>query len=301
LDQYGFFLRSIQAVTGSVDDAQIQKMQETPPLLPEEQRRKQISLAVQLHWQLVVYEFTGRKLTVDTDRLPALSGIADAICQVTSKEYRFGIWLDEIVRGLLWHSNDYKARVSTSRRLREGYAPTWSWASVTGRIYHHPEEDHVNFYPRLTVQGTTTPCFSSPNPYGPGTGVITVSGSLIPIYIHPTTAPDGSPRLFVAGDKPQSTDPPRDYPSDCVWGYFDPDVKGNGDEVSPQETHFFLICAIASRGTLEEGWILGIILVARQLTSDPVKCARIGFVRDNRSFSIKKWEEKGRIRRVDLV
>ena len=133
--------------------------------------------------------------------------------------------------------------------------------------------------------------------------MITVSGCLVPVYIPPPTraAADGSARLFVTDDDPQSTDPPHDYPSNRVCGHFDPDVKGNGDGVRPQGTHFLLICAVASEGALETGWILGIIVVTRPLTSNPVKYARVGFVRGNRSFSLKQWEAKGRIQRVDLV
>jgi hypothetical protein len=145
-------------------------------------------------------------------------------------------------------------------------------------------------------------CFSSPNPYGPGTGVITVSGRLIPVYVQPTkAAPNGAARLFATNDKLQSTNPPYDYPRGCVWGYFDPDVKGDGDGICPQETHFFLICAIASRGILEDGWILGIILVARPVTSGPVRYARVGFVLGSRSFSLEQWEAKGETQRVDLI
>jgi hypothetical protein len=269
-------------------------------VVQSDQRKEEVSVAVQRHWELVLYEYTARKLTVELDRLPALSGIADAISRHTSKEYFFGLWSDEIVRGLLWRISD-KFGDSISRRMKEGYAPTWSWASVTGRIKYHPEEHHDAVYPRIKVQKTTRD-LSSSNIYGPGTGTITLSGWLVPIFIQPTkSAPDGSPRKFVTNRELQYLNTPGTWPVDQPRGSFDPDIKGNEDGICIDQDHFFLICAIASRGKLEDGWILGMILVETPLKTVPTSYARVGFVLGNRSFTLQQWEKRVSLQTINLV
>ncbi len=297
LDLYGFFFRSLQAVSPSYA-ARIDKAQRR--VVQSDQRKEEVSVAVQRHWELVLYEYTARKLTVELDRLPALSGIADAISRHTSKEYFFGLWSDEIVRGLLWRISD-KFGDSISRRMKEGYAPTWSWASVTGRIKYHPEEHHDAVYPRIKVQKTTRD-LSSSNIYGPGTGTITLSGWLVPIFIQPTkSAPDGSPRKFVTNRELQYLNTPGTWPVDQPRGSFDPDIKGNEDGICIDQDHFFLICAIASRGKLEDGWILGMILVETPLKTVPTSYARVGFVLGNRSFTLQQWEKRVSLQTINLV
>ncbi|KAI8718082.1 HET domain-containing protein [Fusarium sp. LHS14.1] len=78
-------------------------------------------------WRMVVNEFTKRFITKDTDRLPALSGIAALVKTNASKDYVAGIWESDLPRSMLW------TRVGPdSRRHQEYYAPTWSWASLIG-------------------------------------------------------------------------------------------------------------------------------------------------------------------------
>ncbi|SPO03726.1 uncharacterized protein DNG_06409 [Cephalotrichum gorgonifer] len=82
------------------------------------------------NWYGMVQMYTARNITKDKDRLPALSGLAKAFSRVYAGQYLAGIWLDDIVRGLLW----YRATSEPGRRPSEYRAPTWSWASLEGEV-----------------------------------------------------------------------------------------------------------------------------------------------------------------------
>lgn len=80
-----------------------------------------------LNWwyAVVVDNFTHRKLTFATDALPATGGIARQIQEGTHFTYLAGLWLEDILRGLLWIS------CGQGKRCDDYAAPSWSWASMT--------------------------------------------------------------------------------------------------------------------------------------------------------------------------
>jgi hypothetical protein len=92
-------------------------------------------------WYNIVEHYTRRKLTVSSDKLPAISGVARAFSTYVKDEYAAGIWRGDMLRGLLWASTDfegdfrpsdpYEGPLTTSTTYR---APSWSWASVDGVI-----------------------------------------------------------------------------------------------------------------------------------------------------------------------
>ncbi|KAK5993527.1 hypothetical protein PT974_06959 [Cladobotryum mycophilum] len=91
------------------------------------------------HWGRLVQEFTCRDLSYPSDRLPALSGLASHMKSVNSSvQFYAGIWSDSFAQSLLWFCLDRNPELSptkrASKRIRPLSAPTWSWASVTGRV-----------------------------------------------------------------------------------------------------------------------------------------------------------------------
>ncbi|KAI8651876.1 HET domain-containing protein [Fusarium sp. Ph1] len=74
----------------------------------------------------VVEEYTNRKLTVASDKLPAIAGIASILAPKLG-QYLAGLWAHDIHSGLLW-STAGGPLLETSR------APSWSWASKDGRV-----------------------------------------------------------------------------------------------------------------------------------------------------------------------
>lgn len=81
--------------------------------------------AVASRWREMVGEYSGMKLTYESDRLPALSGLAKQIQNFRTGRYIAGLWEDSLTTDLLWHS-----QTPASNRLKVWRAPTWSWASI---------------------------------------------------------------------------------------------------------------------------------------------------------------------------
>ncbi|KAH8683263.1 heterokaryon incompatibility protein-domain-containing protein [Tricladium varicosporioides] len=92
---------------------------------------------IELKWYDVVEEFTSRDLTFETDRLPAIAGLAAELQKCVSYNYLAGLWDDFLEMDLLWSTSTWnKAQMKSfiCKRIGNHYAPTWSWASVTGLI-----------------------------------------------------------------------------------------------------------------------------------------------------------------------
>ena len=93
-----------------------------------------------LLWSNIVEEFTHRILTETKDRLPALSGLAKLMSLRTGMEYVCGMWKEKLSGFLMWQPDyDYVRSNSLSgvpNRVKEYYAPSWSWASVTGPVQY---------------------------------------------------------------------------------------------------------------------------------------------------------------------
>ena len=82
------------------------------------------------HWFRLVRTYTVLNITKDFDRLPALSGIASTL--VAADDYMAGIRRSSALEDLAWLST-----TSPPPRRPDTYvAPSWSWASVIGRIQH---------------------------------------------------------------------------------------------------------------------------------------------------------------------
>lgn len=52
------------------------------------------------HWFAIVRDYTGRNLTVQSDTLSALSGIARAFQNLLRDKYFAGVWRNDIIRGM---------------------------------------------------------------------------------------------------------------------------------------------------------------------------------------------------------
>ncbi|XPS74640.1 hypothetical protein M3J09_006751 [Ascochyta lentis] len=87
-------------------------------------------------WHELVQRFTIRDLTVSTDRLPAISGLASALHPHIQSEYLAGLWKSALDTQLLWvslwlalhHSDGFPPP------FEDDYAPSWTWTSVPGQI-----------------------------------------------------------------------------------------------------------------------------------------------------------------------
>jgi hypothetical protein len=79
-------------------------------------------------WVKVVSDYTALSLSNVSDKLPALSGIAQVFAARLQDEYAAGLWRKTLVPGLLWYYRT-QSSISTTDPL-EWRAPSWSWASA---------------------------------------------------------------------------------------------------------------------------------------------------------------------------
>ncbi|KAK0101141.1 hypothetical protein ONS95_012877 [Cadophora gregata] len=68
--------------------------------------------------------YRDREITMDCDVFPALAGVAEEVARRTGFEYKSGLWLEDLHRGLLWQSS------YPSEKSKDDFCPSWSWASV---------------------------------------------------------------------------------------------------------------------------------------------------------------------------
>ncbi|KAH7079905.1 heterokaryon incompatibility protein-domain-containing protein [Paraphoma chrysanthemicola] len=114
------------------------------------------------HWMNIVQEYTRRRLTDGSDKLPAMSGIAESWARTSKEdEYLAGLWKSHLPLGLLWTC----AQPFRLGDLRDDGAPSWSWASLVGQVDWF---DHIftEVDPRLQVLSCAVAPALPQAPYG---------------------------------------------------------------------------------------------------------------------------------------
>lgn len=81
------------------------------------------------HWEEIVEIYTDANLTRAEDKLVAISGLAKEIQERTQDQYYAGLWGKSFRQGLL-----YCLEVPQPPPTFKYRAPSWSWASVTGKV-----------------------------------------------------------------------------------------------------------------------------------------------------------------------
>lgn len=95
-------------------------------------------------WYEMVEQYSARKLTRESDKLKAMSGIAYFIQKNTTLRYTAGLWKEMLAFNLLW----VVSSPPEERPVRN--IPSWSWGSVDGRISHRLQ------VPELTEESEET-------------------------------------------------------------------------------------------------------------------------------------------------
>lgn len=91
-------------------------------------------------WYVAVEEFSRRRLTYGTDKLPAMAGVAGRFLEAgVGGAYVAGLWERDLESGIFWAPVDDPARTLT--RPAEPRAPSWSWASVDGAVFFNRRLD----------------------------------------------------------------------------------------------------------------------------------------------------------------
>src|SRR3569833_960270 len=86
-------------------------------------------------WMQLVNEYTGRSLSVSSDKLTAIAGLAQALSPRLGRYYA-GMWARLLPWSLLWYAETAGPGPASALRAPEWRAPSWSWASVDAQISH---------------------------------------------------------------------------------------------------------------------------------------------------------------------
>jgi hypothetical protein len=148
---------------------------------------------VSRRWHEIVEEFSQLGLTMQRDKFPALSGIAEQIKQLRSGAYLAGLWGDTIVTDLLW----YRLDPSTALATEKWRAPSWSWAAHDGPVKYF-DSPHFLESPSLSKSVENTQSFKgifvevvdastrliSDNSFGEIAGAhLVLSGFVVPVRV----------------------------------------------------------------------------------------------------------------------
>jgi hypothetical protein len=82
-------------------------------------------------WYRILLVYTQRSLSLSTDRLPAIAGVAERLGRVMNDQYLAGLWKSDLARGLLWQRSYPNTRKPQPTPYQ---GPSWSWAAIDGKI-----------------------------------------------------------------------------------------------------------------------------------------------------------------------
>ncbi|KAH8670377.1 heterokaryon incompatibility protein-domain-containing protein [Tricladium varicosporioides] len=101
------------------------------------------SLGMRNIWEAIVEEYTRRKITYSSDRLPAVSGIASKLRLdgILHGRYVAGLWEEDLDFQIAWQTDRYENGLSLEPTEPNCQIPTWSWA-------------HQNLPVRMFLHGT---------------------------------------------------------------------------------------------------------------------------------------------------
>ncbi|KAM0430897.1 hypothetical protein ACHAPT_005530 [Fusarium lateritium] len=146
-------------------------------------------------WNQHVKAYARTKLTRETDRLMAFSGIIQSFGQSRgiTHEYLAGLWRCHLPAALCWHV------VSPAARSAVYTAPSWSWASLSGDLYVNMDSDLLREPCYASVERIWPLCKKGAEDFLMG-GVINISGYLFHVSHQPSAINPNQGRFSVPGD-----------------------------------------------------------------------------------------------------
>ncbi|KAK6850721.1 HET-domain-containing protein [Apiospora arundinis] len=108
-------------------------------------------------WGEIVHQFSKGQLTFAEDKLVAVSGLASRMHKHIQSDYLAGLWRKHLPHQLLWVVYD-------GERHAVYTAPSWSWASMSGRLEYG---DYINDRSIvLEIQEAKTQLVNEASPFG---------------------------------------------------------------------------------------------------------------------------------------
>ncbi|KAK3695869.1 heterokaryon incompatibility protein-domain-containing protein [Podospora appendiculata] len=140
--------------------------------------RQKININAYSAWYYLLSDYSGRDLTVGSDKLPAISGVARVFAEHRNDTYLAGLWKGDLPSGLLWRYAT--ARLGFQRPLSSSpRAPSWSWACWDGAIITEMDWDG-----RVEIEDITASVqLVGTDPFGAvKSGSLRFRGPLAPIH-----------------------------------------------------------------------------------------------------------------------
>ncbi|TGO49046.1 hypothetical protein BOTNAR_0446g00040 [Botryotinia narcissicola] len=100
---------------------------------------REVYKSIYSNWHTMVEAYSHRSLTYQTGKIPAISGIAKLLHDMTQDDYYAGLWRSQLPKALLWTSIKFNEEDTESEKR----LPSWSWASTRsgGITYDHKDEE----------------------------------------------------------------------------------------------------------------------------------------------------------------
>jgi hypothetical protein len=253
-------------------------------------------------WMRIVAVFTSRQLSFHKDRLPAIAGLADAMHSHFGGRYLAGMWEARMESMIMWHSFgevDGQGPTAMDSAIQDGYAPSWSWASVYGGVYFAIAQGRLKYTALCKIVAIDF-SLRSLNVYGPGGGTLALEGLVIPLRLIKNV--DNQEQLAWHGD----TD------SVCLKGteltswYPDRRLNSATDySLRAIDLHAMIVgTGVGYRTSKGKPLTVYFVLVFEKVTD--VEYCRVGFMRmevidTERETWWTGWERRGRTQVVPVV
>ena len=87
-------------------------------------------------WHQLIARYSGKDLTYKSDKLHAIRGLANEHAKRNSKTYYYGVFIEDLPASFRWFRDRQGEYVRPTLLTRDvgNHIPSWSWASVTGKI-----------------------------------------------------------------------------------------------------------------------------------------------------------------------
>ncbi|KAH7065908.1 heterokaryon incompatibility protein-domain-containing protein [Paraphoma chrysanthemicola] len=127
------------------------------------------------NWIDIVQQYTRRQFTVASDKLLAISAIAEAWDPDLADAYLAGIWESQLPESLMWESNRRHVQIPSATHV----APSWSWASISGSniVWNYGMRSELD--PQIEIEHCSVELANDYAPYGDvKKGELIISGLL---------------------------------------------------------------------------------------------------------------------------
>ncbi|KAE9365941.1 hypothetical protein N431DRAFT_562617 [Stipitochalara longipes BDJ] len=169
-------------------------------------------------WMDAVERYSLLSLTDESDRLPALAGLARHLSKRFSCRYLAGLWEEDLARNLLWSREPWRETWrETERRRSSGryYTPTWSWTclgwptsyktSYTSHIRYDYIQDYIfEVDARFNVVETSCEYVNPYDHFGQVKhAILTLKGAMIEVVVdtHPVLYKTTPTLLYFQNDQ----------------------------------------------------------------------------------------------------